>query len=385
MAYQQQQQGQDSRNPNRLHLNFGGGGGFQQTNFAAEQGRAFPTTPSTFPQPFPNAAGQQEVWGTQQGTSGINSQGYFYNNPNPYQQYGQQGATTPGGYRSPQTYDVTNGLAHQFQHQNLGGNTPRSASPYGRQPSPASGRPRTGGQQQQYGSYLGGTGYQPPQGPSIYDEEPPPKNSDKYSTAITERVKLQKMLTQEFFKENVERARARNERWESFKKLLNPDAANPQRRAKKLEDELQSKDLSDARKEQRKNNMRRSEANFLRFLRTSERPQNYNTLKIIGKGAFGEVKLVQRRHDGKIYALKSLIKAEMVFHSTLSMGPVKMLTSLSAQKGSARSRAGRARHPGQRGQSVAGEAAYVVPRLDLPLHADGILAWRRPDDHAYQV
>ena len=224
MAYQQQQQQQqDSRNPNRLQLNFGGGFNGQQ-NFAAEQGRAFPTTPSTFPQPFPNAAGQQEVWGTQQGASGINSQGYFYNNPNPYQgqqqQYGGQGAGTPGAYRGQGGYnDVTNGLAHQFQHQNLGGNTPRSASPYNRQASPANGRPRTGGQQQPqqgYGSYLGGgANYQQPQqpaGPSIYDDEPPPKNSEKYSTAITERVKVQKMLTQEFFKENVERARARNER-----------------------------------------------------------------------------------------------------------------------------------------------------------------------------
>lgn len=84
------------------------------------------------------------------------------------------------------------------------------------------------------------------------------------------------------------------------------------RSAKELEGVLQSRELSDSRKEQRKNQMRKSEANFLRFLRTSERPQNYNTLKIIGKGAFGEVRLVQRRHDGKIYALKSLIKAEMV-------------------------------------------------------------------------
>lgn len=73
-----------------------------------------------------------------------------------------------------------------------------------------------------------------------------------------------------------------------------------------------SRDLSDGRKEQKKNSMRKSEANFLRFLRSVERPQNYSTLKIIGKGAFGEVKLVQRKHDGKIYALKSLIKAEMV-------------------------------------------------------------------------
>jgi protein-serine/threonine kinase len=52
----------------------------------------------------------------------------------------------------------------------------------------------------------------PPPGPTIYDDEPPPKNGEKYSNTITERVRLQKMLTQEFFKENVERARDRNER-----------------------------------------------------------------------------------------------------------------------------------------------------------------------------
>ena len=93
--------------------------------------------------------------------------------------------------------------------------------------------------------------------------------------------------------------------------------ADIDRRAKELKLILQSRELSEARKEQKKSNMRKSEANFLRFLRTSERPQNYTTLKIIGKGAFGEVKLVQRKHDGKIYALKSLIKAEMV-RSTLT-------------------------------------------------------------------
>ena len=90
-------------------------------------------------------------------------------------------------------------------------------------------------------------------------------------------------------------------------------------RAKELEGIIGSRELSEARKEQKKNNMRKSEANFLRFLRTSERQQNYNTLKIIGKGAFGEVRLVQRKHDGKIYALKSLIKAEMVRFALVMM------------------------------------------------------------------
>lgn len=58
--------------------------------------------------------------------------------------------------------------------------------------------------------------------------------------------------------------------------------------------------------------MRQAEAEYLRFLRTKERPESFATIKIIGKGAFGEVKLVQRKNDGKIYALKSLVKTEMV-------------------------------------------------------------------------
>jgi protein-serine/threonine kinase len=70
--------------------------------------------------------------------------------------------------------------------------------------------------------------------------------------------------------------------------------------------------LSDTSKARREITMRRQEAEYLRFLRTKERPENFSTLKIIGKGAFGEVKLVQRKNDGKIYALKSLVKHEMV-------------------------------------------------------------------------
>lgn len=55
----------------------------------------------------------------------------------------------------------------------------------------------------------------------------------------------------------------------------------------------------------------KQEAKYLRFLRTVDKPENYQTVKIIGKGAFGEVKLVTKKTDGKIYAMKSLIKTEM--------------------------------------------------------------------------
>jgi protein-serine/threonine kinase len=70
--------------------------------------------------------------------------------------------------------------------------------------------------------------------------------------------------------------------------------------------------ISERVKGQKEVTMRKHEVEFLRFLRTKERPENFSTLKIIGKGAFGEVKLVQRKNDGKIYALKSLVKQEMV-------------------------------------------------------------------------
>lgn len=59
-------------------------------------------------------------------------------------------------------------------------------------------------------------------------------------------------------------------------------------------------------------NAGRQEAKYLRFLRTRNKADDYETIKLIGKGAFGEVKLVRKKTDGKIYALKSLVKTQMV-------------------------------------------------------------------------
>ena len=128
--------------------------------------------------------------------------------------------------------------------------------------------------------------------PSVTDDEIPPRNPDKYGQNVHKRAALSVGLVGTFFKDSVQRARDRNAR------------------AKDLDAIIADPNLSDARKEQKRNQTRRAEAQFLRFLRTRERPDNFSTLKIIGKGAFGEVRLVQRKNDGKIYALKSLIKSE---------------------------------------------------------------------------
>ncbi|KAF2706651.1 kinase-like protein [Pleomassaria siparia CBS 279.74] len=293
----------NNQQSNRLQLNFGlGGGGGDRNNYNQDSsGRAFPTTPSTFPQPvYPNQAGQQEVWGAQQqqqtgfgagsaGGQGNSANGYFMN---PYQQaqyQGQQGnLQAPGAARFN---DAANGLVHQLSHQHLGGSG-RSGSSFGRQPSPSQ-RPRTAGDRGGYGGYGGYSGGHTPRQPSVNDEEPPARTPEKYSNGVHQQAKVSVNLVSTFFKDSVQRARDRNQR------------------ALELESITKEPSISDTRKSQKESNMRRAEAEYLRFLRTKEKPDNFATLKIIGKGAFGEVKLVQRKNDGKIYALKSLVKSEM--------------------------------------------------------------------------
>lgn len=124
-------------------------------------------------------------------------------------------------------------------------------------------------------------------------EEEDRPNPNRYSDNVLKRGTAAKQLVNSFFQESIERARDRNSR------------------AKELDVILNDQSISETVKQGQINDLAQKEARFLRFSRTKESPQNFTTLKIIGKGAFGEVKLVQRKTDGKIYALKALIKTEM--------------------------------------------------------------------------
>ncbi|SPQ20150.1 68b9daf5-d9d9-45c4-b708-9bc3d238d1c5 [Thermothielavioides terrestris] len=262
---------------NRLYLNFG-----NNNERLAATDRTYPTTPSTFPQPVfqgqpATQGGSQQPQAYQQGYA---SAGYFPPNNqygNQYtaqlgaqaadyssQGYSQARSTTPGANNDPNT-----GLAHQFSHQNLGGG-PGRPSPYGsaRGPSPAS------------------------NAQSDYFAPAPERNPDKYGPNANNNQKKCSQLASDFFKDSVKRARERNQRQSEMEQKL-AETTDPRRR--------ESIWATGGRRE----------GSYLRFLRTKDKPENYNTIKIIGKGAFGEVKLVQKKTDGKVYAMKSLIKTEM--------------------------------------------------------------------------
>jgi len=83
-------------------------------------------------------------------------------------------------------------------------------------------------------------------------------------------------------------------------------------RIKKLEDILRDNSLSEEEKRLKKLHYAAKESEFLRMKRSRMTATDFIPLKVIGKGAFGEVRLVQKADTGHVYAMKALRKAEMV-------------------------------------------------------------------------
>ncbi|KAF9247069.1 AGC/NDR protein kinase [Melanogaster broomeanus] len=70
--------------------------------------------------------------------------------------------------------------------------------------------------------------------------------------------------------------------------------------------------MSEDRKLRHLQQLGKKESTFLRLRRTRLGLDDFRTVKVIGKGAFGEVRLVQKSDTGKIYAMKTLKKDEML-------------------------------------------------------------------------
>ncbi|XP_041443519.1 serine/threonine kinase 38 like S homeolog isoform X1 [Xenopus laevis] len=83
-------------------------------------------------------------------------------------------------------------------------------------------------------------------------------------------------------------------------------------RQKKLEIAMEEEGLGDDEKKMRRSQHARKETEFLRLKRTRLGLEDFESLKVIGRGAFGEVRLVQKKDTGHIYAMKILRKADML-------------------------------------------------------------------------
>ena len=84
-----------------------------------------------------------------------------------------------------------------------------------------------------------------------------------------------------------------------------------QERLRRLEESLSDKGLEEIIAE-RRNQHAAKETEFLRLKRSRLGVDDFEPIKVIGKGAFGEVRLVQKVDTGHVYAMKILRKADMV-------------------------------------------------------------------------
>uniref|UniRef100_A0A8C4RRC5 non-specific serine/threonine protein kinase n=1 Tax=Erpetoichthys calabaricus TaxID=27687 RepID=A0A8C4RRC5_ERPCA len=83
-------------------------------------------------------------------------------------------------------------------------------------------------------------------------------------------------------------------------------------RQQKLEKAMDEEGLADEEKRLRRSQHARKETEFLRLKRTRLGLDDFESLKVIGRGAFGEVRLVQKKDTGHVYAMKILRKADML-------------------------------------------------------------------------
>jgi len=83
-------------------------------------------------------------------------------------------------------------------------------------------------------------------------------------------------------------------------------------RYRKLEQSMIDDGLTEEQKQDKRLAHAAKETEFLRLKRSRLGVHDFEPLKVIGRGAFGEVRLVQKKDTGHVYAMKILRKADML-------------------------------------------------------------------------
>jgi serine/threonine kinase 38 len=88
-----------------------------------------------------------------------------------------------------------------------------------------------------------------------------------------------------------------------------------------LEQRMEAMRLTERKKEQYRQELRSQELQSMRHQRKRLAVGDFQPLAVIGRGAFGEVRLVRKKDSGEVFALKSMLKSAMVMKN--QVGHVK--------------------------------------------------------------
>ncbi|XP_037069924.1 serine/threonine-protein kinase tricornered-like, partial [Pollicipes pollicipes] len=96
-----------------------------------------------------------------------------------------------------------------------------------------------------------------------------------------------------------------------YSNLLHQNLERKQRHHR-LEESMREEGLSESQKVEKRQQHAVKETEFLRLKRARLGVEDFTPIKVIGKGAFGEVRLVQKKDTGHVYAMKVLAKVKML-------------------------------------------------------------------------
>lgn len=99
---------------------------------------------------------------------------------------------------------------------------------------------------------------------------------------------------------------------DSFYINLQKDAKDREQRYQNFLNDMKLRKYDEEEREKGLIEYGTKETEFLRLKRTRLGLSDFNKLKVIGRGAFGEVRLVQKKDTGNVYAMKVLNKKKMI-------------------------------------------------------------------------
>ena len=104
---------------------------------------------------------------------------------------------------------------------------------------------------------------------------------------------------------------------EKYAQMRRDQEANEERRTE-MESKMTDLQLTDDEKAKWRRELRRQERQEMMQQRKRLSTNDFESMAVVGRGAFGTVRLVRKKDTGDVYALKSMIKDAMVIKNQVS-------------------------------------------------------------------
>jgi serine/threonine kinase 38 len=132
-------------------------------------------------------------------------------------------------------------------------------------------------------------------------------NSSNNNNGVSSNIQVQT-----FSQPTIDKVNKAKVTLENYYNNLMQECEEREERHRRLEESLKAQNLSEQEKNERRMLHALKETEFLRLKRLKLSYNDFTPIKVIGKGAFGEVRLVQKKDTGHIYAMKILRKKDML-------------------------------------------------------------------------